>query len=161
MGFWIFGKKNKATEVQIFAPVDGKLIGLDKVEDEVFKEKMMGDGFAFEPTNGEFVAPIDGELATAFPTKHAYGIKHKSGVEVLLHIGLDTVALNGEGFTSHVKQGQEIKVGTKLVDVDLKAVKAKVPSMATPLVFTNQQGLTIEIVKKGAVKKGDLVAVLK
>ncbi|ATZ18909.1 PTS system, glucose-specific IIA component [Williamsoniiplasma somnilux] len=155
----LFSKKNK--QIEIFAPVDGKIIGLDKIEDEVFKEKMMGDGFAFDPANGEFVSPIDGELVSVFPTKHAYGIKHKSDVELLIHIGLDTVTLEGEGFNCVVSQGQKVKVGDKLVDVDLKLIAKKVPSIKTPLVFTNTAGKTIEIVKKGAVKKGDLVAILK
>ncbi|PPE05748.1 PTS sugar transporter subunit IIA [Williamsoniiplasma lucivorax] len=156
---WIFKKKTK--EVQIFAPVNGKVIGLDLVEDDVFKEKMMGDGFAIDPTDGEFVAPMEGELVTAFPTKHAYGIKHKTGIELLLHIGLDTVTLNGQGFTSYVEQGQNVRVGDKLVDVDLKKIKTKVPSIKTPIVFTNDMGKTINLVKTGAVKKGDLIAIIK
>ncbi|WP_026389641.1 PTS sugar transporter subunit IIA [[Acholeplasma] multilocale] len=156
----LFGKKNKT--IEIYAPVDGKLVGLDKVEDEVFSEKMMGDGFAFVPAaNGEFVAPIEGELVTVFPTKHAYGIKHKSGVEVLIHIGLDTVTLNGEGFEAFVEQGGKVKVGDKLVNVDIKTIKTKVPSTTTPLIFTDQAGKEIEIVKTGKVAKGDLVAILK
>ncbi|AVP49328.1 PTS sugar transporter subunit IIA [Williamsoniiplasma luminosum] len=156
---WLFKKKNN--EVKIFAPVDGKMIGLELVEDDVFKEKMMGDGFAIDPTDGEFVAPIDGELVTAFPTKHAYGIKHKSGIELLLHIGIDTVTLNGKGFTSFVEQGQNVQVGDKLVDVDFKKIKDKVPSIKTPIIFTNDMGKKMEILKTGAVKKGDLVAIFK
>lgn len=156
---WCFKKKSK--NVEIFAPVDGKIISLDKVLDDVFKEKMMGDGFAFEPKSNEFVAPMAGELVTVFPTKHAYGFKHKSGVEALLHIGLDTVTLKGEGFESFVAQGDHVEVGDKLVNVDLKEIAKKVPSTQTPLVFTDLAGKTIEIVAKGAVKKGDLVAILK
>ncbi|ATZ16218.1 PTS system glucose-specific IIA component [Entomoplasma freundtii] len=157
---WIFGK-NKNKNLEIFAPVDGKLISLDQVEDDVFKDKMMGDGFAFEPLNGYFVAPMEGELITVFPTKHAYGIRNKNGVEVLLHIGLDTVNLNGDGFKSYVAQDQPIKVGDKLVDVDLEKIQKSVPSIKTPLVFTNQSGREIQILKNGNVKKGDLIAVLK
>lgn len=157
---WKFGK-NKNKDLEIFAPVDGILISLDQVEDDVFKDKMMGDGFAFEPTNGTFVAPMEGELITVFPSKHAYGIRNKNGVEVLLHIGLDTVNLNGDGFTSYVAQDQPVKVGDKLVEVDIEKVKKSVPSIKTPLVFTNQSGKEIQILKNGAVKKGDLVAILK
>ncbi|WP_338972523.1 PTS glucose transporter subunit IIA [Spiroplasma endosymbiont of Panorpa germanica] len=153
--------KNK--EVQIFAPCDGEIIGLEKVEDEVFSEKMLGDGFAIEPANGDFVAPMEGKLVTVFPSGHAYGIKHKSGLEALLHIGLDTVSLDGEGFDIKVKQGESVKVGTPLVMVDLEGIRSKVPSLKTPLVFTQDslEGKNIEVLAKGKVKKGDLIAVIK
>ncbi|WP_025250647.1 PTS sugar transporter subunit IIA [Spiroplasma sabaudiense] len=150
-------------EVQIFAPCDGEIIGLEKVEDEVFSEKMLGDGFAIDPTNGSFVAPMDGKLVTVFPSGHAYGIRHKSGLEALLHIGLDTVSLDGEGFDIKVKQGDSVKSGNALVEVDLKGISGKVPSIKTPLVFTQDslEGRTIEMVAKGKVKQGDLVAIIK
>ncbi|WP_027062966.1 PTS sugar transporter subunit IIA [Mesoplasma seiffertii] len=155
----LFSKKKK--QIEVFAPVDGEIISLDLVEDEVFQERMMGDGFAVIPANGVFVAPIDGQLVTVFPTKHAYGIKNDSGIELLIHIGLDTVTLEGKGFSSKVEQGQKVKVGDELVKVNLKEVTAAVPSIKTPVVFTNTNGKTIEVVKFGKVKKGDLVAVLK
>ncbi|WP_339021069.1 PTS glucose transporter subunit IIA [Spiroplasma endosymbiont of Atherix ibis] len=153
--------KNKSLDV--FAPVDGEIIDLSKVEDEVFSEKMLGDGLAFIPENGEFVAPIDGKLVTVFPSGHAYGIVNSNGVEILLHIGLDTVSLNGEGFDIKVKQGQSIKKGDLLVNVDVKSVAAKVPSMHTPLIFTvdSMSGKSFDILKTGKVKKGDLVAQVK
>ncbi|AXK50782.1 PTS sugar transporter subunit IIA [Spiroplasma alleghenense] len=153
--------KNK--DVQIFAPCDGEIIGLEKVEDEVFSEKMLGDGFAIDPANGDFVAPMEGKLVTVFPSGHAYGIKHKSGLEALLHIGLDTVSLDGVGFDIKVKQGESVKVGAPLVMVDLEGIRSKVPSLKTPLVFTQDslEGKTIEVLAKGKVKKGDLIAVIK
>ncbi|WP_031543301.1 PTS sugar transporter subunit IIA [Mesoplasma photuris] len=156
----LFSKKNKG--IEIYAPVDGTLIPLSSVEDEVFAEKMMGDGFAFEPKNGDFVSPIEGKLVTVFPTGHAYGIQHKSGLEVLIHIGLDTVTLEGKGFKAAVTQGQDVKVGDELVKVDIKKVAAEVPSMKTPLIFTNQINKAIEMVAvDGPVKKGDLIAIIK
>lgn len=156
----LFGK-NKGLEV--FAPVDGEVIDLTLVEDEVFSEGMLGDGFAFVPENGEFFAPIDGKLVTVFPSGHAYGIKNKNGIEVLLHIGLDTVSLDGEGFDIKVKQDGSVKVGDRLVTVDIETVSKKVPSMKTPLIFTtdSMEGRTIEIIKKGKVSKGELVAIVK
>ncbi|WP_338970205.1 PTS glucose transporter subunit IIA [Spiroplasma endosymbiont of Labia minor] len=156
----LFGKPK---EVEIFAPCDGQVIDLEQVEDEVFSEKMLGDGFAFDPDNGNFVSPMDGKLITVFPSGHAYGIKHKSGVECLLHIGLDTVSLNGEGFDIKVSQNEIVKHGDKLVNIDFKTVKSKVPSMKTPLIFTEDAlgGKKINIVKKGPVKQGELVAIIK
>ncbi len=85
----LFSKKSK--ELEIIAPVDGEIIALDKVEDEVFLQKMLGDGLAIKPSAGNFVAPVAGKLITVFPTGHAYGIKSNNGVEMLLHIGMDTV----------------------------------------------------------------------
>ncbi|WP_339029782.1 MULTISPECIES: PTS glucose transporter subunit IIA [unclassified Spiroplasma] len=153
--------KNKKLEV--FAPVDGEIIDLSKVEDEVFSEKMLGDGIAFIPDNGEFVAPIDGKLVTVFPSGHAYGIANSNGVEILLHIGLDTVSLNGEGFDIKVKQGSNIKAGELLVNVDMAKVSKKVPSMNTPLIFTtdSMSGRKFEVLKTGKVKKGDLIIEVK
>jgi PTS system glucose-specific IIA component len=156
----LFGKKK---DLEVFAPVDGEIIDLAQVEDEVFAEGMLGEGMAFIPANGVFVAPIEGKLVTVFPSGHAYGIKSKSGAEILLHIGLDTVSLNGEGFDVKVKQDENVSVGDTLVEIDLASVSKKVPSMQTPLVFTtdSMDGKTIEIVKKGKVSKGDLVAIVK
>ncbi|PPE06486.1 PTS sugar transporter subunit IIA [Mesoplasma corruscae] len=154
----LFGKKNK--EINIYAPVNGEVVGLDKVDDEVFSQKMMGDGFAIIPFDGEFVSPIDGKLVSVFQTKHAYGIQHSTGVELLIHIGLDTVTLDGEGFELHVTQDQKIKTGEKLVNVDLAFVKPKVPSITTPIIFTNQEGKEIKIIKTGKVAKGELIAQL-
>jgi PTS system glucose-specific IIA component len=156
----LFGKKK---ELEVFAPVDGEVIELSKVEDEVFADGMLGDGLAFVPANGHFSAPIEGKLVTVFPSGHAYGIRSKGGVEILLHIGLDTVSLNGEGFDIKVKQDESVKAGDALVDVDIASVAKKVPSMQTPLVFTtdSMDGKSIEIVKKGKVSKGELVAIVK
>ncbi|KAF5275452.1 hypothetical protein FQR65_LT16670 [Abscondita terminalis] len=146
----LFGKKPK--ELEIFAPVDGTLIELSAIKDEVFAEGMMGDGFGIDPENGEFVSPVDGELATVFPTGHAYGFQTKVGVEILMHIGLDTVSLKGEGFDVKVSQGEKVTVGTPLVNIDIATVSKKVPSMQTPFVFTSQ-GTTFEMKATGKVKK--------
>ncbi|MDQ0567900.1 PTS sugar transporter subunit IIA [Mycoplasma yeatsii] len=154
---WPFKKKN----IEILAPCDGEIVSLDKVEDDVFREKMMGDGFAIIPSSNDFFAPIAGKLMTVFPTKHAYGIQTKQGVELLIHIGLDTVTLKGAGFDSVVEQDQMIKANEKLVTVDLKKIAKKVPSITTPIVFTNPMEKSIEIVKFGKVKQGEVVAILK
>ncbi|RUO86585.1 PTS sugar transporter subunit IIA [Spiroplasma endosymbiont of Megaselia nigra] len=158
----LFSKKPK--ELEIIAPVDGEVIALDKVEDEVFSQKMLGEGLAIKPSAGNFIAPIAGKLITVFPTGHAYGIKSNNGVEMLLHIGMDTVSLNGKGFDIQVKQDDNVKQGDLLCNVDLAVLKAEnVPSLDTPIVFTPEtmSGNTINIVKTGNVKQGEIIAVIK
>jgi PTS system glucose-specific IIA component len=166
MGFFDRFKKNKGNkEIEIIAPVDGTMVALDKVPDDVFAQKMMGDGFAIKPSSNSFGAPIGGELVTVFETGHAYGIRTKEGIELLMHVGLDTVELKGEGFDIKVKQGDKVNAGDELVVVDLKAIKDKVPSLVTPLVFTSdsltKNGRTFEVVKTGKVNKGDVIAIIK
>jgi len=134
-------------------PVKGKIIPLNEVPDEVFSAGMMGDGFAILPEDGHFVSPVDGEVISVFPTKHAVGIKSESGVEILIHVGIDTVNLKGEGFTTHVKEGDTIKRGDNLMTVDLSSVRRTVPSLATPVIFTNLQ--TLKIKKTGNISQGD------
>ena len=101
----LFGKKEEPIKtVQLLAPITGTALSLDNVPDPVFSEKMMGDGIAIEPSEGIVVSPVDGEIIQVFPTKHAIGIRAKNGTEILIHIGLETVSLKGEGFETHVKQ---------------------------------------------------------
>ena len=118
------------------------------VADPAFSSKMMGDGFAIDLTEGEVVAPFDAEVTAAFPTGHAYGLRRKDGVECLIHIGMDTVELNGEGFDVKVKQGQT------LVVVDLEAVKAKGKSLVTPVIFPSGAAFTMNK-KDGIVAKAE------
>lgn len=131
-----FFKKKETTET-LLSPLTGNVVKMVDVPDEVFSQKMMGDGIAIEPTEGIVVAPFDGEVAQFFQTKHAVGIRGTSGLEVLIHIGLETVALNGEGFEGFVKQGDHVKAGDKLVSFDLEHIKAKADSIISPVVITN------------------------
>ncbi|PXW89009.1 PTS system IIA component (Glc family) [Streptohalobacillus salinus] len=132
----LFGKEEKVDKEVLVSPVTGEAVEITEVPDPTFSEKMMGDGIAFKPTDGEFVAPIAGEIVNLFPTKHAIGIKSKAGVEYLIHIGLDTVMLDGEGFTAHVSQGDKVEVGQKLITVDLDFIAEKANTI-TPLVITS------------------------
>ena len=118
-------------------PLQGQLVPIETVPDPVFSQKMMGDGFAIQPANGTVVSPVDGEVISVFPTKHAVSLKNENGKEILIHVGLETVSLNGEGFTSFVKDGQKVKKGQKLLEADFDFIKNKVPSIVTPVVFTN------------------------
>jgi sugar PTS system EIIA component len=156
----LFGlDKKEAAPVQpkqeiVHSPMTGKSVAIEAVPDPTFAEKMMGDGVAIEPTSGTVVAPVSGEIMQVFPTKHAIGIKTVGGAEILLHIGLETVNMKGEGFIAHVKEGDKVKVGDALVDFDLNLVKEKAASIITPIVVTNQDDLD-SVVKETAT---DVVA---
>lgn len=142
MGLFSFGKKK---EENIFAHLKGDFVKLEDVKDPVFSQKMMGDGFAIDPTEGMLYAPVNGEVVNLFPTLHAIGIKSENGFEILMHIGLDTVNLKGEGFEAFVKVGDTVKIGQELIKFDLESIKSKVPSMVTPLVVTNLEGKAVNI----------------
>ena len=125
----------------ILAPVTGKVVPLAEVPDPVFAGGMMGDGVAIIPTEGKLVAPFAGEVSAIFPTGHAVGLKSDTGVEVLLHLGVDTVKLEGKGFTAHVKEGQHVAAGAPLVDFDIPTITGAGYSMATPVIITNGDDL--------------------
>ncbi|SEO64744.1 PTS system IIA component, Glc family (TC 4.A.1) [Amphibacillus marinus] len=147
----LFGKEEKIDKEVLVSPVTGQVVDITEVPDPTFSEKMMGDGIAFKPTDGTFVAPVDGEVVNLFPTLHAIGIKSKAGVEYLIHIGLDTVMLDGEGFTAHVKQGDHVKAGDSLVTVDLDFVSQKAKTI-TPLVVTSQVASLAKNIDQSVVK---------
>lgn len=140
----LFGKK--AEEEIVTAPVTGKLVKLEDVPDPVFAQKMMGDGLAIEPAEGVVVAPLDAKIVQVFPTKHAVGLVTDAGIEILIHIGLETVSLNGEGFESFVKEGDKVKKGDKLITFDLGIIKEKASSTVTPIIITN--GDSVESIEK-------------
>ena len=116
---------------------------------------MMGRGFGIVPQEGKVVALADGEILTVFPTKHAIAMQTTKGHEILIHFGLDTTLLKGEGFTAHVEVGQKVKAGDLLLTVDTEAIKDKVPSLNTPVVFTNLKDEEEIIIQKGQVKAGE------
>lgn len=160
----MFFKKKKNLPLSIYAPVAGKIIKLSEVEDPVFAQEMLGSGFAiipeYEGKNGvEFCSPFTGTLATVFNTGHAYGIKDKNtGIECLVHIGIDTVELAGKGFDIKVKQGNDIEKSEVMVIANLQEIKNKgKKSVTTPIVFTNE---TMEnYVVKQLVKDNEQVIV--
>ncbi|MDQ7862702.1 PTS glucose transporter subunit IIA [Peribacillus frigoritolerans] len=122
---------------QLLAPINGQVINIEDVPDPVFSGKMMGDGIAILPEEGLVVSPIDAEVIQVFHTKHALGLRTKNGIELLIHIGLETVNLQGEGFEVHVAEGQRVKAGDKLVTFDINFLKSNAPSIVTPIVVTN------------------------
>ena len=141
----------------IYAPLKGRTIPLDEVPDQVFSDKLMGDGLAIYPDNGEVVAPFDGTVELVFPTKHAIGLKSESGVEVLIHFGLETVGLQGEGFTVHVDSGETIVKGQSLMTVDLDYIKTHAKSDITPIIVTNSGEHEIKTTHDGAVDIGEVL----
>ncbi|WAH36065.1 PTS sugar transporter subunit IIA [Alicyclobacillus dauci] len=130
---------DERNEITIYAPVDGDIMSIEAVEDPVFAERMVGDGLAIRPTSDTIVAPVAGILTQLFPTGHAAGITTPDGIEVLIHIGLDTVALKGEGFTKLAEQGSQVDVGTPLVRLDLDKLTQTAKSLVTPVIVTNMQ----------------------
>lgn len=119
------------------APLDGEIVPLSDVKDEVFASGSMGQGVAIQPSKGEVVAPADGEVILAFPTGHAVGMRTNDGAEILIHIGMDTVALDGEGFHLHVEKGQHVKAGDLLVSFDMSFIQEKGYEITTPIIVTN------------------------
>lgn len=130
--------KQVNTEIEnLNSPLNGEVINLKDVEDEAFSSGAMGEGIAIIPSDGKLFAPVDGEIAFLFPTCHALGIRTRTGTEILIHIGMDTVELAGNGFIAHITEGEQIKEGQLLIEFDIDFIKSKNKSTITPIVITN------------------------
>lgn len=139
----------------LLAPVTGRLIRIEQVPDPTFAEKMLGDGVAIEPAKGEVVSPVDGEIISLFPTKHAVGIKANQGLEILIHIGLETVDMKGEGFETFVQVGDQVSAGQKLIQFSLELIQQKAASTITPVVLTNTDKINkLQITASGDIQAG-------
>jgi len=134
----MFGLFKKKGEVLLPA-MKGEVVGLDQVPDAVFSQRMLGDGYAVIPSEGVVIAPVSGVVVQIFPTNHAFGIVTDSGLEVLVHIGIDTVEMKGEGFKRLVEVDTKVTAGTPIIEVDLALVKLKAKSAITPVVITNKE----------------------
>ena len=149
----------KGLTEEVYSVADGQVIALEQVKDPVFAQKMMGDGFAVEPTNGNIVSPVSGTVSSIFPTKHALGIVTEAGLEVLVHIGLDTVSLEGKPFTVHVAEGQKVAAGDLLVTADLDAIRAADRETSTVVVFTNAEAIkSVKLEQTGSLAAKTAVA---
>ncbi len=144
-------KKN--TEKKLLAPCDGQVVSIDKVPDPVFAQKMVGDGFAIIPSSNDILSPVDGEIIQVFPTHHAICLKSVDGLEIIVHVGIDTVELKGEGFTCHTEVGATVKAGDKLLTFTPEVLETHEKNPITPVVITNQ-----EILKKITVLSGTVAA---
>ncbi|TFJ77674.1 PTS sugar transporter subunit IIA [Carnobacterium maltaromaticum] len=162
-----FNKKKKEEAVaslyeELVAVADGKVLPISEVPDPVFAEKMMGEGFAINPTSDVIVSPISGTLVQVADTLHAYGIQSDSGVEVLVHVGLDTVNLQGKGFEAKVKIGDAVKKGDPLVKIDREYLIANAPSIVIPVIVTNgnMEAYNYDFKGSGNAVAGETVAMV-
>ena len=147
--------KRKLREVK--APVDGEIVAIESVNDEVFSKKLVGDGVAIIPVTNIFTAPIDGTISKIFSTNHAYSIKSEKDLEVMVHIGLDTVDLNGAGFERLAKEGDVVKAGDEIIRVDLDALREHAKDIITPIIISDESDVK-EIEKNlNIVKSGDVI----
>ena len=149
----------KGLTEEVYSVADGQVVALEQVKDPVFAQKMMGDGFAVEPSNGNIVSPVSGTVSSIFPTKHALGLVTEAGLEVLVHIGLDTVSLEGKPFTVHVAEGQKVVAGDLLVTADLDAIRAAGRETSTVVVFTNAEAIkSVKLEQTGSLAAKTAVA---
>lgn len=142
---------------ELVAPIDGEIIALEKVDDPVFSTKMMGDGFAVIPSDNQVVSPCNGTVVQVFKTKHAIIVKDEFGLGIIIHVGLDTVKLKGQGFDVKVKDGDTVSRGDILMEVDFKYLKEQGKDIVTPIVITEMEGLAIKTIDTGKHQKGDVV----
>lgn len=146
--------QNASTVIR--SPMTGTVIPLEEVPDEAFAGAMMGDGAAIVPTDGIVQAPADGEVTFVFPTKHAVGFRTDVGHEMLIHVGIDTVSLSGDGFEAFVSDGDHVRAGEPLLKVDIRKIGDRVPSMASPVLFTDlAENMEVRILKKGQIHAGE------
>lgn len=146
--------QNASTVIR--SPMTGTVIPLEEVPDEAFAGAMMGDGAAIVPTDGIVQAPADGEVTFVFPTKHAVGFRTDAGHEMLIHVGIDTVSLSGDGFEAFVSDGDHVRAGEPLLKVDIRKIGDRVPSMASPVLFTDlTENMEVRVLKKGQIHAGE------
>ncbi|PTK54822.1 PTS sugar transporter subunit IIA [Staphylococcus haemolyticus] len=159
----LFGKgKEVNREIEIYAPLTGEYINIEDIPDPVFAQKMMGEGFGINPTEGEVFSPIEGKVDNVFPTKHAIGLKADNGLEILVHIGLDTVQLDGQGFEILVSSGDTVQVGDPLLKFDLEYIRNNAKDVISPIIITNSDQTEsihvndVKVVIKGETKVVDV-----
>ncbi|WP_252899774.1 glucose PTS transporter subunit IIA [Lactococcus fujiensis] len=145
---------------ELLSPAEGTIKELTDIEDDVFSKEVLGKGFAVVPVNGKVVSPVSGQITAVFPTLHAFGILSEDGAEVLVHIGIDTVTLNGEGFNSSIKEGDNIQKGELLANIDLEFISSQNLSTEIIVIVTNTNEYTkLSLIKHNEVKSGEVVFV--
>lgn len=151
--FTMFKKKH----LHIYAPIEGTIVSLKDVPDPIFSQKMMGDGVAINPSSNDVCAVCDGEIILLPESKHAYGIRTKEGYEILIHVGIDTVNLHGEGFTTYVNEGNVVKKGTPILSFDSTLLKERNIDSTVMIIFTNAENKEIEHYQLNFVTKEDVI----
>lgn len=145
----------KQETIEFLMPLSGTVRPIDEAPDAVFSSKMMGDGFCIEPSDGHLYSPVSSKVVSIFPTKHCIGLIDDAGYEWLIHFGVDTVNLNGEGFKLMVQTGQRVEAGQLLLSVDIQSVINHVPSLITPVIITNLHEQKISVPFIGEVSCKD------
>lgn len=154
----LFGKSEKKTNDLIYAPMTGQTVNLNEVPDPVFAEGLLGKGIAIQPEDGKVFAPVDGTVSMMFETGHAVSLVSKAGTEILIHVGLETVSLQGKPFVIHVKNGDEVKKGQLLLEADLEMIKETGLPIITPILVCNADDYTVfNVVTGKAVTNDDVV----
>lgn len=150
-------------EVAVTSPIKGQVLPLSEVSDQTFASGAMGKGIAIMPIDGRVVAPVNGKIASLFKTKHAIGIESEDGIEILIHVGIDTVQLEGQYFTAHINQGDEIKAGDLLLEFDIEKIKEAGYEVVTPIIITNHNQFTSvdPINDRGNVNENDELLIIK
>lgn len=159
--FDLFKKKKEEESVEIYSPLNGKIIPLEEIPDEAFASKIIGDGIGIDPIGDTIYAPCDADDISIFDTNHAISFETKDGLELIVHFGIDTVKLDGNGFERLVEDGQSVKKGDPLVKFDLDYIKGNAKSHKTPVIISNMD--MVEGVEKltGEIKAGDLIMKVK
>lgn len=159
----LFNKRNssKLKELHIFNPIEGEIISIEDTPDEVFAGKMLGDGFAIIPKDNKVYSPVSGEIKLLFPTLHAVAIETEEGIELLVHIGMDTVGLKGEGFTAYIKVGDKVKKGDLLLSFDKNIIEAKAKSSISPIIITSMDKVSSISVDGGMKLQGEKVVTVE
>ncbi|OCG58058.1 MULTISPECIES: PTS glucose transporter subunit IIA [unclassified Gilliamella] len=140
--------------IEIIAPLSGEIVKIEDVPDVVFAEKIVGDGVAIKPSGNKIVAPLSGKIGKIFETNHAFALESDEGIELFVHFGIDTVELKGEGFTRIAEEGQQVKAGDTIIEIDLPLLESKAKSVLTPVVISNMETI-VELTKlSGAVEAG-------
>lgn len=156
----LFDKLFQGNKITIASPVNGEIVPINQVKDDTFAQEMVGKGVAIIPSDGKFYSPADGNLIALFPTGHAFCINSDDGAEILVHIGIDTVKLEGQHYTIHAKQGDTVKKGDLIVEVDLEGVKSAGYDVITPMIISNPNKFSNLEKKSGNVAAGDAAIVL-
>lgn len=149
-----FVSDDNKNSIEIIAPLSGEIVKIEDVPDVVFAEKIVGDGVAIKPSGNKIVAPLNGKIGKIFETNHAFAIESDEGIELFVHFGIDTVELKGEGFTRVAEEGQQVKIGDTIIEIDLPLLESKAKSLLTPVVISNMETV-VELTKlSGSVEAG-------
>lgn len=154
------GRSSAASTVEIYAPLSGEIVNIEDVPDTVFAEKIVGDGVAIKPTGSTVVAPVDGTVGKIFETNHAFSIETETGIELSVHVGINTVELKGEGFRRVAEEGQRVRRGDPIVEIDLALLEERAKSTLTPVVISNMDEVA-ELTKLSGTVTAGRTAVLR